>query len=78
MEKTKQDAESESATRFLRVKDVQRLTTLSRSTLWKLEREGKFPKGHTLPALPAAKVWLESDVLRWMREQIDPSSRSGR
>ena len=53
--------------KFLRVKEIQKMTTLSRSTIWKLERDGKFPKGRSLPALPAAKVWLESEVQAWMQ-----------
>ena len=61
--------------KFLRVREIQELTTLSRTTIWKLEREGKFPRGFSPPALPAAKVWLESDVLRWMQAQMPNAQR---
>ena len=44
------------AMKFLRVKEIQEMTTLSRSTIWRLEREGKFPK--------------ESEVQRRMRDQL--------
>jgi predicted DNA-binding transcriptional regulator AlpA len=62
--------------RFLRVKDIQELTTLSRTTIWRLERAGKFPKGRSLPALPSAKVWAEDDVKAWMVRQLSTARQS--
>jgi prophage regulatory protein len=56
--------------KFVRVKDIQDMTSLGRTTIWRLEREGKFPKGCSLPALPYTKVWLESDVCDWMQQQL--------
>lgn len=70
MAKREQDAEFEPGTRFLTANDVRRVTTLRRTTIWKLEREGKFPRGHRLRVLPSRKVWFEAAVLRWMREQV--------
>jgi predicted DNA-binding transcriptional regulator AlpA len=70
MNRPKEDSELETGLRLLRVGDIERLTTLSRTTIWRLERAGKFPAGRSLPAVPSAKVWLESEVLSWMREQL--------
>jgi len=41
--------------RFVKVQEVQKLTSLGRTTLWKLEREGKFPKGFHIAGLRGAK-----------------------
>ena len=60
--------------RFMKAREVLQLIGLGRTTLWKLEREGKFPKGFRLAGLQGTKVWLEADVLEWMREQMRPES----
>jgi len=39
-------------------------TGLSRSTVWRLEREGKFPKRIQLS--PNCVGWKKSDVLDWL------------
>jgi predicted DNA-binding transcriptional regulator AlpA len=62
--------------KLMRVKDIQKLTSLSGTTIWKLEREGISPKGHSLPAVPTTKVWLESDVQEWIQQQIAVLQRS--
>lgn len=43
---------------------VRELTSLSRSSLWRLESAGKFPPRRALEA--SRRVWLLSDVLTWM------------
>jgi prophage regulatory protein len=50
--------------RVQRAREVQRLTGLSRSTLWRLEKDGDFPK--RLKLGPGAVGWLESEVLEWL------------
>ena len=57
--------------KFLRLKEVQAMTSLCRTSIWRMERTGRFPKGHVLPALPTTKVWVESEVLAWMRSQTN-------
>lgn len=50
--------------RLLKSKDVQRLTGYSRTSLWRLEKLGKFPKRITLSR--NAVRWHESEVRAWM------------
>ena len=49
---------------ILNVKDVSLITTLSRVTIWRLEKEGKFP--------PRIKIsqkrigWRKDEVAKWI------------
>lgn len=62
MAETKQQ---ESATRFLRYPEVKAKTGgLSRSTIWRRERAGDFPKHRQLT--PNAVGWLEREVDEWI------------
>jgi prophage regulatory protein len=49
--------------KFLRVRQVMQLTGLSRMTIYRLERDGKFPKRRRLSQNSVA--WLESDIAAW-------------
>ena len=49
---------------FLRLPRVQTLTGLSRSTLWRMVKEGTFPKPLRLGK--KAIGWRESDILNWL------------
>ena len=53
---------------FLRARDVCAKTGLSRSTLWRLERKGAFPRRHRIAC--HAVGWLAHEVDQWAREQI--------
>jgi prophage regulatory protein len=50
---------------ILRLKDVTERTGLSGSTIWRLERAGKFPT--RLQLSNNAVGWNEADVLVWLR-----------
>jgi predicted DNA-binding transcriptional regulator AlpA len=51
--------------KIVRSKEVQALTGLSRTTLWRLERAGKFPARF---ALSTSNVgWRLSDIQEWIR-----------
>lgn len=50
-----------------------KLTTLSRTKLWRDEKAGKFPK-HI--ELGSRKVYLESEVIAWMESQPRGSSKA--
>jgi prophage regulatory protein len=50
--------------RLLDVKQVADRTTLSRNTIWELERAGRFPHRRQITANKVA--WLESDVDAWI------------
>jgi len=51
--------------RFIRLPEVLRMTSLSRSTLYEKIRKGAFPRQVSLGDNIVA--WYESDVLAWMR-----------
>jgi prophage regulatory protein len=56
--------------RFLRIKDVVRITGLSKSYIYALAKEGKFPKSIKLIKGGAAVGWLESSVNDWINECV--------
>ncbi len=49
---------------FLREPQVAAITGLSKSTRWRLEKFGKFPKKRQLAA--KAVGWLSSEIAAWM------------
>jgi len=51
--------------KFIRFRAVRDRTGLSRSTIWRLERLGAFPKHHRISL--NAVAWVEQDVFDWMR-----------
>ena len=51
--------------RTLSFKRVRELTDLSRTTVWRLQRSGAFPK--PLKISPGRIGWLEGDILAWQR-----------
>jgi prophage regulatory protein len=59
--------------RFMRFAAVRERTGLSRSTIWRLERVGAFPKHHRISS--NAVAWVEQDVVDWMQDKA--SSRRG-
>jgi prophage regulatory protein len=55
--------------KFLRFAMVRDRTGLSRSTIWRLERRGAFPRHRRLSA--NAVGWLEREVNEWLRARIE-------
>lgn len=53
--------------KLLRFTAVRERTGLSRSTVWRLERRGAFPKHVKVSANIVA--WLEQDVADWIRSK---------
>lgn len=53
--------------RFLRFGAVADMIGLSRSTIWRMEQEGRFPKRVQLGAKSVA--WRLSDLNTWMSER---------
>jgi predicted DNA-binding transcriptional regulator AlpA len=49
---------------ILRTSDVTRLTGLSRTTLWRLERQGKFPMRIRLGINSVG--WHENEIAQWI------------
>ncbi len=56
--------------RFLREPEVRHITGLSRTTRWRLQRDGKFPRRRQIST--NAVGWLASEINVWMAEQSAP------
>ncbi len=54
----------QSENRFIRPKEVQSITGLSRTTIWRLEKEQGFPSRRQISR--GAVGYLYTDVLHWM------------
>jgi prophage regulatory protein len=61
--------------RYLRAADLPVVTGLSSSTLWRLERRGKFPARRQLSDRCVA--WLASEVEQWMHSRPMPGATAG-
>lgn len=59
---------------LIRIGQVSELTTISKSHIHTLVREGKFPKSRKLGANTA--VWLKSEVVQWINDRLDLSNAS--
>lgn len=53
-----------SVDRFIGEAEIKKITSLSRSTRWRLERSGGFPKKRRIS--PNRVAWLESEILDWI------------
>lgn len=53
--------------RFLREREVRKITGLSRSSRWRLEQLGLFPRRRAIS--PGAVAWLESEIESWIAER---------
>ena len=49
-----------------RRRQVEQKTSLSTSTLYKLIRAGRFPRGRRVPGAPGVVVWIAYEVCEWM------------
>jgi prophage regulatory protein len=58
--------------RILRTSDVCSLLKLGRTTIWRLENKGEFPKKVKLTILSVG--YLESDILNWINERQKKSN----
>ena len=62
---------SEEVCQLLRISEVKKLTTLSKSTIALWVAQEKFPKPLALSA--TVKVWRLSDITKWVNRQISDS-----
>ena len=53
--------------KLMRFRAVQEYTGLSRSTIWRLERRGDFPKHHRIA--PNIVAWVEADITGWIEQR---------
>ena len=54
--------------KLLRLRDVIKMTSLSRNTIYDYMAEGKFPKNIHLG--PKISVWIEREIQEWINSQI--------
>ncbi len=62
--------------RFLRISEVTKTTSLSRSQIYLLISKGEFPKQHKLGERAAA--WLESEIMDWMNSKLSVAVDGGK
>jgi len=55
-------------TNGLKRKEVERITGLSRSTIYRLMNQGKFPR--TLTVSSMAVRWIESEIQEWLDQKV--------
>jgi prophage regulatory protein len=55
--------------KLLRFPAVRERTGLSRTTIWRLERHGDFPRHRRISANTVA--WVEDEVMGWIRSKVD-------
>jgi prophage regulatory protein len=62
---------------YLRWPTVQEVAALSRVTIWRMERDGKFPRRRQISANSVG--WLKSEIDAWVdsREQVVAISAGG-
>ena len=58
-----------SLSRFLSPKDVNRLTGLSLTTLWRMRRRGELPEPVRLS--PGRVGWTEDAIAAWLAERAE-------
>lgn len=51
--------------RFIKELERERITSISRTTWWRLEKAGQVPKRKRVGG---STVWLLSDILAWMQK----------
>lgn len=58
--------------KFIREPECQHITGLSRTTRWRLEKEGKFPKRRYISQNTIG--WLSNEIEEWMQSRINDQS----
>ncbi len=66
-----QAAPAEQTRRFIKLREVKTLTTLSTSELYRRIAAGTFPRQVMLG--PKSAVWIEAEVMAWCDERIAAS-----
>jgi predicted DNA-binding transcriptional regulator AlpA len=59
------DSSNISQERIVRAKELQELTGLSRTTIWRMERKGEFPS--RVPLSSSSIGWRYTEVMEWMK-----------
>ena len=57
--------------RLIRIREVMNLTSLSKSYIYQLTAQKRFPKRVSLVKGGSSVAWLESEVLVWIDERLN-------
>lgn len=60
----------QSTDRFIRIKEVIKLTGLSKSYIYQLSKTNQFPKQISLISGGTSVAWLESEVNDWIKSRV--------
>ena len=60
---------------LLRIKDVRSATGLSRASIYRAEREGRFPA--RVPIGERSVAWRASEVQAWIADRIEAARNGG-
>ena len=63
-------AHSSAHHQLLRIGDVVKLTALSRSYIYALAKEGRFPKSIPLVPEGTSRAWVYAEVQDWLNSRI--------
>lgn len=50
---------------ILRLSEVENYTSLSRATIYRLMKDGRFPKNHTMKDVKNRVIWLKNEIDEW-------------
>jgi predicted DNA-binding transcriptional regulator AlpA len=64
--------EVERVREMLTAEQVLEMIPISRTTLFRLERDGLFPQGQAIT--PHRKLWFKDEVIAWQKALQDPNS----
>ncbi len=56
---------------FIKLKEVQRRSSLSKTTIYEMMKTGSFPKN--IPITIKSVVWIESEIENWMQNRVSAS-----
>ncbi|WP_051230125.1 helix-turn-helix transcriptional regulator [Haliea salexigens] len=56
--------------RLIRIREVMRLCGLSKSHIYALAAEGRFPKSVPLVPGGSSRAWIEAEVRAWIQQRI--------
>lgn len=62
--------------KLIRFNILSQRVPLSRSTIWRLEKEGKFPSRRKLGKNTVA--WLEAEIDKWIADRRGSAQQKGR
>jgi prophage regulatory protein len=67
------DTESATPIRFIRLREVMKIVPLSRSRIFELMDDGRFPRNVKLSE--RASAWSEAEIVAWCAERLAQSRK---